>query len=131
MALSAEYARNLYRDQQLLLGGDSGLRGYPLRYQNGDRKFLFTVEQRFYTTWHWFELAYVGALAFFDVGRAWFPGEESTETTRVLKDAGIGLRMSSSRGSRGVILHIDLAFPLDGPPDINNTQLVITTKETF
>lgn len=131
MAFSAEYVRNPDLDNQLLLGGDTGLRGYPLRFQTGDRKYLFTVEQRFYTSWHLFELAYVGAVAFFDIGRAWTPNEPATVNTGTLRDAGIGLRMASSRGSRGVVFHFDLAFPLDGGPDIGKSQLVITTKESF
>ena len=131
MALSANYVKDGYLDEQLLLGGDNGLRGYPLRFQSGDRSFLFTVEQRFYTEWHWFQLAYVGALVFFDVGRAWEPGAPENVNTRVLKDTGVGLRLASSRGSRGLVLHIDLAFPMDGDSEIDDVQLVITTKESF
>ena len=131
MALSANYVKNGYLDDQLLLGGDNGLRGYPLRFQSGDRSFLFTVEQRFYTQWHWFQLAYVGALVFYDVGRAWTPGAPENSNTRVLRDAGLGLRLASSRGSRGLVLHIDLAFPMDGDSDIDDVQLVLTTKESF
>ncbi|WP_455376142.1 BamA/TamA family outer membrane protein [Kaarinaea lacus] len=131
MALSANYVKDGYLDEQLLLGGDNGLRGYPLRFQSGDRSFLFTVEQRFYTEWHWFQLAYVGALVFFDIGRAWEPGTPENVNTRVLKDTGVGLRLASSRGSRGLVLHIDLAFPMDGDSEIDDVQLVITTKESF
>ena len=131
MALNANYVNNGYLDDQLLLGGDNGLRGYPLRFQTGDRSYLFTVEQRFYTQWHWFQLAYVGALVFFDVGRAWDPDAPENINTGVLKDAGFGLRLASSRGSRGLVLHIDLAFPMDGDSEIDDVQLVITTKESF
>jgi outer membrane protein assembly factor BamA len=131
MALSAEYVKNPYLDEQVLLGGDSGLRGYPLRFQQGDRKFLFTLEQRFYTSWNLFELANVGGLVFFDIGRAWFPGVEKTPNTEVLKDWGIGMRLASTRSSGAVVLHIDLAFPLDGDDSIDNTQLLISTQETF
>lgn len=131
MSLRADYVKDGYLDEQLLLGGDSGLRGYPLRYQTGDRSYLFTVEQRFYTQWHWFQLAYVGALVFFDIGRAWEPGTPENARTRELKDAGVGLRLASSRGSRGLVLHIDLAFPMDGDSSIDDVQLVITTKESF
>jgi len=131
MSLKANYVKDAYLDDQLLLGGDNGLRGYPLRFQSGDRSYLFTVEQRFYTEWHWFQLAYVGALVFFDVGRAWDPDDPEIENTRQLKDAGIGLRLASSRGSRGLVLHIDLAFPMDGTSDIDNMQLLITTNESF
>ena len=34
--------------EQLLLGGDNGLRGYPLRYQSGNKSLLFNVERRAY-----------------------------------------------------------------------------------
>lgn len=131
MALSAEYVENPYLDEQILLGGDSGLRGYPLRYQQGDRKFLFTVEQRFYTSWNLFELANVGGLVFFDVGRAWFPGVEKNSNTDILRDWGIGMRLASTRSSGAVVLHIDLAFPLDGDDSIDNSQLLISTQESF
>ena len=131
MSLRGDFVRDPYLDEQLLLGGDSGLRGYPLRFQTGDRSYLFTVEQRFYTEWHWFQLAYVGALIFYDVGRAWEPGIPENENTRRLRDAGIGLRLASSRGSRGLVLHIDLAFPMDGDSEIDNVQLLITTNESF
>jgi len=131
MALSAEYVENPYLDEQVLLGGDSGLRGYPLRYQQGDRKFLFTVEQRFYTSWNLFELANVGGLIFFDVGRAWYPGVEKNPLTDILRDWGIGMRLSSTRSSGAVVLHIDLAFPLDGDDSIDNSQLLISTQESF
>jgi hypothetical protein len=58
-------------EEQLLLGGDNGLRGYPLRYQAGDALALFTLEQRFYTDWQPLKLVNVGAAVFFDAGRAW------------------------------------------------------------
>jgi len=131
MALSAEYVKNPYLDEQVLLGGDSGLRGYPLRYQRGDRRFLFTVEQRFYSSWNLFELANVGGLVFFDAGRAWFPGIEKTPRTDILKDVGFGMRLTSTRSSGAVVLHIDLAFPLDGDDSIENMQLLISTHESF
>lgn len=130
-ALSAEYVKNPYLDEQILLGGDSGLRGYPLRYQWGDRKFLLTLEQRFYSSWNLLELANVGGLVFFDVGRAWFPGTEKTATTDILKDVGFGMRLTSTRSSGAVVLHIDLAFPLDGDDSIDNMQLLISTHESF
>ena len=54
---------------QLLLGGDNGLRGYPLRYQSGDRRALFTIEERAYTDWYPFRLVRVGGAVFYDPRR--------------------------------------------------------------
>ena len=45
----------------MLLGGDNGLRGYPLRYQAGTSRALLTLEERYYTGWYPFHLFYVGA----------------------------------------------------------------------
>ena len=130
-ALEANVAGDLDPEQQLLLGGDSGLRGYPQRFQTGDRRWLVTLEQRFYTSWEPFKLVNVGAAIFFDAGRAWFAGANDPADLVVLRDVGIGLRLSPSRSGRGTLLHLDLAFPLDGTDSIDSVQWLVTTKETF
>jgi hypothetical protein len=48
-SLRATAGQNLDLDNPVQLGGDTGLRGYPLRYQNGESKLLVTVEQRYFT----------------------------------------------------------------------------------
>jgi len=125
-----DWSWELDQDRQILLGGDSGLRGYPLRYQSGDKAFLLTLEQRVFTDWYPFRLAYVGGAAFFDIGRTWnddpFSGNQGW-----LKDVGVGLRVSSSRSALGAVVHLDIAFPLDGDPSIESIQWLVTTKNTF
>ena len=101
-------------ENQLLLGGDNGLRGYPLRYQAGTSRALLTLEQRYYTGWYPFHLFHVGAAAFFDMGRTWGTDVTGADSLGLLKDVGIGLRFGSSRSSFGNVIHVDLAFPLDG-----------------
>jgi hypothetical protein len=126
--LDGAVARNLDPEKQVLLGGDNGLRGYPLRYQDGDARLLFTAEQRFFTDYYPFHLFHVGGAVFFDAGRTWGGGASQLG---LLKDAGFGLRLSSSRSGLGNVVHIDLAFPLDGDPSIKRTQWLVTTKATF
>jgi len=116
---------------QLLLGGDNGLRGYPLRYQSGDRRALFTVEQRYYTDWYIFRLARVGGAAFFDVGRAWGGVNQNAENGGWLSDAGVGLRLAFDRAAFGNVLHLDVAFPLNRTGDIEAVQFIVKTKTTF
>jgi outer membrane protein assembly factor BamA len=136
-SLGGDVAHHLDGEDQLTLGGDSGLRGYPLRYQSGDRRFLFTVEQRFFSGREIFHLAHLGAAVFFDAGQAWFvdPLSQRDLTLRqerkVLKDIGLGLRIGSSRSSRGSVLHLDLAFPLDRDRSIRSLQWLVSTGETF
>ena len=126
-------ARDLDPDRQLLLGGDNGLRGYPLRYQEGDRLALMTVEQRVYRDREYFHLFRLGAAAFFDIGRAWdpYPSRRNGDVTGWLRDVGIGLRLSSSRSSRAAMVHFDVAYPLDGPGDISKIQWLVQTSDTF
>jgi hypothetical protein len=44
---------------------------------------------------------------------------------------GFGLRLGNSRSGLGNIIHIDIAFPLDGDPSIKRVQFLVTTKATF
>jgi outer membrane protein assembly factor BamA len=118
-------------EEQLLLGGDNGLRGYPLRYQAGDQSALVTLEQRFYTDWQPLKLFNVGAAVFVDSGRTWGRDEFAAPPAGWLTDVGLGLRLGSVRSGLGNVLHIDLAFPLDRTSDIDSLQLLIETRKSF
>ena len=118
-------------DKQLLLGGDTGLRGYPLRYQAGSSSALLTLEQRYYTEWYPFRLFHVAGAMFFDAGRTWGRDVSGATSDGLLKDVGIGLRLGSSRSAFGNVIHVDLAFPLDGEDDIDEVQFVVETKSRF
>ncbi len=127
IALRVDAAWNLDPERQLLLGGDNGLRGYPRKFQDGDRRFLLSLEQRFYTNWELFNLIHAGGAVFMDVGRAWYDGRDGG--LGVLKDVGLGLRLSSSRSAKGTMIHLDVAYPLDG--DTDKIQWLVTSRETF
>lgn len=130
--LEADVTHRLDPETQLLLGGDSGLRGYPLRYQDGDRRVLLTLEQRVFTDWYPFRLFHVGGAAFFDAGRSWWsePGHGATDLG-LLKDVGVGLRLGSRRSAHGSVVHLDAAFPLDGGRSIRQVQLLVSTHTGF
>ncbi len=130
-AISGAVTEQLDQDLQLLLGGDNGLRGYPLRYQAGTSRALFTLEERYYSNWYPFRLFHVGAAVFFDMGRTWGTDVTGLQSSGLLRDVGIGLRLGSSRSSFGNVLHVDLAFPLDGGDDIDSVQLLVQTKGSF
>jgi surface antigen-like variable number repeat protein len=136
-ALGADLAHRLDGEDQLLLGGDSGLRGYPLRYQAGDRRVLLTLEQRFFSDRELFHLVHLGGAVFFDAGQAWFVDSLSNRDQtfqrqrQILKDIGLGLRLGSSRSSKAAVLHLDVAFPLDADRSIDRVQWLVSTSETF
>ena len=130
-SLEGSLARNLDPENQLLLGGDSGLRGYPLRYQTGDRSFLLTLEQRFFTDLNPWKLFRVGAVVFFDAGGVWSNEETEASNLGLLRDIGVGLRLGSTRSGRGSVVHLDVAFPLDGDGSIRSLQWLVKSKESF
>lgn len=120
-------------ENQLLLGGDTGLRGYPIRLQSGDRRWLATVEQRFFSNREFFNLLHFGVAVFFDTGRAWYndPPRGLKVEEDTLRDVGLGLRIGSSRSSKSSMVHLDVAFPLDGPENIKSMQWLVSSSETF
>ncbi len=130
-AASADIVRNPEDTDLLLLGGDNGLRGYPLRYQSGERRALFTLEERVYTSWYPFRLFRIGGAVFFDVGRAWGGPYQNTNNPGWLSDVGIGLRVFSDRASFGKIIHADLAFPLNADSNIASMQFLVKSYANF
>ncbi len=129
--LEASKGWRLDLDNQILLGGDNGLRGYPLRYQDGTARALWTVEQRFFTDWYPFRLFRVGAAVFFDSGRTWGTPPLAGPSLGLLKDAGFGARFGNARSGLGNVVHVDLAFPFNGDSSIKKVQFLVQTEQRF
>ncbi len=127
--LSGEFeaGSNLQAEEQITLGGDTGLRGYPVRYQSGNRAFLVTVEQRHFFDWYPFRTVRMGTAVFADAGAAWGQGN----SRKVLYDVGVGLRFVITRSSDAKVLHLDFAFPIGAPATIDNFQVILKTKKSF
>jgi hemolysin activation/secretion protein len=130
-ALSGTVTDSLDPDMQLLLGGDNGLRGYPLRYESGTSRGLLTVEQRVFTDWYPFRLVRVGAAVFADVGRTWGSGVVGNSDPGMLSDVGFGLRLGNTRSGLGNVLHVDFAFPLNNIAGIQRFQFLVQTFQSF
>lgn len=129
--LSGKRGVNLDPDHELVIGGENGLRGYPRRYQWGDRVALLTLEGRYYTSLYPFRLARIGGALFYDVGRAWGGDFAKAPDSGILQDVGAGIRIGLTRSGLGNVVHIDVAFPLGGDPTISRVQFLVTTKESF
>jgi hypothetical protein len=129
--LHAMIGSELDLDNPIYLGGDTGLRGYPLRYQGGDRSLLFTVEERYFTNWYPFRLFRIGGAVFFDAGRTWGDNPVGAGNLGWLEDVGLGLRIGNNRSGTGNVIHIDLAFPLDRDEDVDDMQFLVEARSTF
>ncbi len=128
---SMEALTNPDPDEAFVLGGEDGLRGYPLRYQSGTRRALFTVEERFYTDLFVWRLFRVGGAAFMDVGRAWGGEMTNSDSPGWLANVGMGLRIVNSRSAFSNVLHIDVAAPLNNATDLKRLQFSVKTKTSF
>ena len=115
----------------LTLGGDNGLRGYPLRYQTGTGRWLFTAEQRLFSDWYPFRLVQVGGAVFYDAGRTWGDNPLGSRSVGLLCDVGFGLRLGQARSGLGNVTHIDFAFPLDARGSVKKMQFLVETKRSF
>ncbi len=117
-------------DHYYLLGGDNGLRGYPLRYQQGSGRALFRIEERLFTDWTIWRLFDVGGALFYDTGRTFGANPVDTPQLGWLRDLGFGVRLGNNRSSLGNVIYIDVAAPLDGE-DIKRLQLLVGAAATF
>lgn len=129
--VSTTYGHDLDLEAPVELGGDTGLRGYPLRYQSGDSSFLLSVEQRYFWDWYPLRLFRVGGAIFADVGRTWGDHPLGGQELGWLRDIGFGLRFAPTRTGSRKIVHLDIAFPLDGDASIDDVQILLESKKSF
>ncbi|RMG49027.1 MAG: hypothetical protein D6718_00500 [Acidobacteria bacterium] len=94
-----------------LMGGDTGLRGYPSRAFSGDRALLLRAEFRYFAPWSVGKLFRLGAVAFAELGGAWDRGHRLGAEV-LHPDVGIGLRAYVKPSSGGTTLHLNAAYPL-------------------
>jgi len=122
-----EAAQNPELFERIEVGGDSGLKGYPVRFQNGERAFTLSAERRVYFNVYLWQLFKFGFAVFAEAGSAWDNGENPIW----LSDVGTGLRLVSTRQSNSKVLHIDIAFPLSEKEDIDDYQLFVRARTEF
>lgn len=120
---------NLPQYKELTVGDITGLRGYPTDYLRGDRRYVFSLERRYFSDVHLFNLVRLGGVVFFDVGKAW--GLPNEPQSPLLSDVGIGLRLSSTKVRIGNVIHVDIAMPTTAKDGISKYQLTIGAFQKF
>ncbi len=101
---------------QFFADGTNGLRAFKLHAYEGDRVFLFNLEERVFTRALFLQVVSPGAAVFFDAGTA-VPAGIGLHRALVRSDAGIGLRLGLPRASAHTVVRVDLGFPLNRDPD--------------
>lgn len=117
-------------DNLVVVGGKTGLLGYPQRYQVGESRLVASVEQRYFTDWYPFRIARVGAAVFANAGRVWGENPLGADNRGWLVDVGFGLRFALTRLTSKVV-HLDLAFPLNGDDTIDDVQILLEARRSF
>ena len=119
-----EAAQNPELFERIEVGGDSGLKGYPVRFQNGDRAITLSAERRKYFNLYLWQLFKFGFAVFAEAGSAWNDGDDPVW----LGDVGAGMRLVSTRQSSSKVVHIDVAIPLSETDEVDDYQLYIKAR---
>ncbi|WP_157484840.1 BamA/TamA family outer membrane protein [Gilvimarinus polysaccharolyticus] len=128
-SIGYDAGQDLEQYEELTVGGSAGMRGYPADFQRGKKRMIATVERRYYSDWHLFNLVRVGAVGFVEAGKAW--DGPIQDNNKVLADVGFGLRFSSSKARVGSVVHVDISTPLVAKDGIDKYQLIIEAKRQF
>ncbi|MFH1379206.1 MAG: BamA/TamA family outer membrane protein [bacterium] len=132
-SLNFEHGINIDPEEQILLGGATGLRGYSIKQFSGNKKLLFNMELRSFWIHDFLKLVSIGGILFFDSGFNWHEGR-SVDLSNLRSDVGFGLRLDPTRGRGSNPFNISLAYALNkndrnhrwvvtisGQPDLLNT----------
>ncbi|MDP5030403.1 MAG: outer membrane protein assembly factor [Paraglaciecola sp.] len=130
--VAADNEKNPYLDFPLSIGDETGVRGYPLQYQHGERSASATLEARLYTGYNIYKLLDVGFAGFFDIGRAW-NGQEAqlNESDQILSSIGVGARLYSNRSSHRSVIHVDIVKPLTQSDSVDSWEWRLQVKQSF
>lgn len=127
--VSYDVGQDLSRQEELTVGDITGLRGYPTDYFRGKKRYVFTLERRYFSDINIFSLLRMGGVVFFDAGKAW--GLENDPYAPLLSDVGFGLRFSPTKVRVGNVIHIDVAMPTSARSGISKYQLTIGAQKKF
>jgi outer membrane protein assembly factor BamA len=117
-------------DEQLTLGGDTGLRGYPAKYFSGNRSFLFNLENRLFLIDDVVKFFEIGAVGFFDAGYAW-PRGQAIRFEDLRADYGAGIRIHLPRASLGQVIRLDIAWPTRAADGDRSPVVTFATNQVF
>ena len=113
------WGHNLDPEVQLLLGTESGLRGYPVRQFAGTRSLLLSAEERWFVADDIGQVVSLGVAAFVDSGFAW-PEGESLSLSDLKTAVGVSLLVGSNRLFLvGGGVRLDIGYGLVSVPDVS------------
>ena len=126
-----QWGHNLDPEVQLLLGTESGLRGYPVRQFAGTRSVLLSAEERWFVADDIGQVVSLGVAAFVDSGFAW-PEEESLSLSDLKTAVGVSLLIGSNRLFLvGGGVRLDIGYAVVSVPDVSRWAFSFGSDITF
>jgi outer membrane protein assembly factor BamA len=126
----AAQGHNLDLENQIILGGNNGLRGYKNDAFVGGRSILANLEDRFFFDGEYFHLVRFGGVVFAESGTV-VPEGSGFSPARFHSDVGAGLRAGSSRSTSGSVARLDVAYALNGGPGGSRWVISLTGGQAF
>ncbi len=99
--------------EQILLGGNNGLRGYKARQFSGNKRILLNVESRLVFYKH--PLIVIGGAVFTDIG--YITSNSKLNLLSYKRSIGAGLRIALPKLNDSPVYRFDLAYALDSDID--------------
>jgi outer membrane protein assembly factor BamA len=96
---------------EYILGGDTGLRGYPANEFPGNKRLLINVEDRLFTGIEFLTVA-LGGVVFIDAGHVW-PDGLAIDLSDLNYSAGFGFRLGYTKSPDSRVSRIDFAWRLN------------------
>ena len=125
------WGHNLDPEVQLLLGAESGLRGYPARQFAGTRSLLLSAEERWFVADDLGQVVSLGVAAFVDGGFAW-PEGESLSLSDLKTAVGVSLLIGSNRLSLvGDGVRLDVGYAVAPVPDVSRWVISLGSDIEF
>ena len=126
-----QFSKNQFLDSPIVLGGESGVRGYPLQYRHGKNSTQFTFETRYYPHINIYKLLELGGAAFIDTGRVFGQSDQLASQSNWMTSIGLGARFFSTHSSESNVIHVDIIKPISSAPNVNSVEFRITSKHSF
>lgn len=125
------FSHNNFLDQPLTLGDNSGVRGYPNNYQQGDQQWRFSNEIRYYPNINLYQFAELGWAMFLDIGQGFDSDKIETGFAKPIASVGFGARLYSTHSSSGNVAHFDITFPFTQDEGVNQWEWRFQVKRQF
>ncbi|MCX7831041.1 MAG: hypothetical protein N2445_08305, partial [Acidobacteria bacterium] len=103
------------------IGGSDGLRGYPNHFKIGEKRWMFSAEDRIISDKTLWGIVQMGYVAYFDSGAIKQAGAGWSKT---YANVGFGLRLGNLKSAFGHIILVSVAVPLVKEKGMDSYQLV-------